>query len=150
MQCGLCGFLIIKPQTTQHHAVRCTVTCGAMQLCHFVGSFGAVFCGLCGLCGLVNTPSSNLTFGGYSVGTTPMLFARSSFFLVQALFRVCKFHVAHWWYLQHHQLVPFVGNKIVAIPEQRVAWYLLNQWQSPTTFRRTNREQLLSRDKCRL
>ena len=28
MQCSLCGFLIIKPQTTLYHAVRCTVTCG--------------------------------------------------------------------------------------------------------------------------
>ena len=23
--------------------VRCTITCGAVQLCHFVGGFGAVF-----------------------------------------------------------------------------------------------------------
>ena len=30
--------------------------------------------------------SSNLTFGGYLADTTPMLSARSSFFIVQALF----------------------------------------------------------------
>ena len=43
MWCGLCGFFIIKPQTALHHAVWCTVTCGAVQLCHFAGGFGAVF-----------------------------------------------------------------------------------------------------------
>ena len=53
--CGLCSFLIINPQTALYHtvwygAMRCTITCGAVQLCHFAGSF----CGLCGLCGLVN------------------------------------------------------------------------------------------------
>ena len=42
MWCGLCGFYIIKPQTALHHAVQCTVTCGAVRLCHFVGGFGAV------------------------------------------------------------------------------------------------------------
>ena len=42
MRCGLCGFLIIKPQTALHHAVRCTITCGAMRLYHFAGGFGAV------------------------------------------------------------------------------------------------------------
>ena len=35
------SFLIIKPQTTLHHAV---------WLCHFTG-------GLCSLCGLMNTPN---------------------------------------------------------------------------------------------
>ena len=39
MRCGLCGFLIIKPQTTLHHAVWC----GAMRLCHFTDDFGGVF-----------------------------------------------------------------------------------------------------------
>ena len=43
MQYGLCGFLIIKPQTALHHAVWCTITCGAVQLCYFADSFGAVF-----------------------------------------------------------------------------------------------------------
>ena len=48
MQCGLCGFLIIKPQTALHHAmwygvVRCTITCGTVRLCHFAGDFGTVF-----------------------------------------------------------------------------------------------------------
>ena len=42
MRCGLCGFLIIKPQTTLHHTVRYTITCGAMRLCHFASGFGAV------------------------------------------------------------------------------------------------------------
>ena len=45
MRCGLCGFLIIKPQTALHHAVWC----GAVM------PFCGRFC--CGLCGLVNTPS---------------------------------------------------------------------------------------------
>ena len=45
MRCGLCGFLIIKPQTALHHAVRCNITCGAViPLC---GRFS---------CGLVDTP----------------------------------------------------------------------------------------------
>ena len=41
-------FLIIKPQTALHRAVwcgavRCTITCGAVWLCHFPGGFGMVF-----------------------------------------------------------------------------------------------------------
>ena len=39
MRCGLCGFLIIKPQTALHHAVWC----GAVRLYHFASGFGAVF-----------------------------------------------------------------------------------------------------------
>ena len=39
MQCGLCGFLIIKPQTALYHAV----SCGAVRLCYFAGGFGVVF-----------------------------------------------------------------------------------------------------------
>ena len=39
MRYGLCGFLILKPQTALHHAVWC----GAVQLFHFAGSFGAVY-----------------------------------------------------------------------------------------------------------
>ena len=39
MWCGLCGFLIIEPQTILHHVVWC----GAGRLCHFAGDFGAVF-----------------------------------------------------------------------------------------------------------
>ena len=42
--------------------------------------------------------SSNLTFGGYLVGTTPMLSVRSSLFVVWVLFRACKGCVAHWWF----------------------------------------------------
>ena len=49
MRCGLCGFLIIKPQTALHHAMWC----GAIML--FCGRF---WCDFCGLCGLVNTPSN--------------------------------------------------------------------------------------------
>ena len=37
------SFLIIKSQTVLHHTVRCTVTCGLVQLCHFAGDFGVVF-----------------------------------------------------------------------------------------------------------
>ena len=80
--------------TTPCSAVHYYLRCDAVM--SFCGQFLCGFCDLCDLCGLVNTPSSNLTFGGYSVGTTPMLSARSSFFIVQALFRVCKYHVAHW------------------------------------------------------
>ena len=43
MRCSLCGFLIIKQQTTLHHAVRCTVICNAVRLSHFTGDFGVVF-----------------------------------------------------------------------------------------------------------
>ena len=39
MQCGLCSFLIIKPQTALHHVVWCD----AVRLCHFVGGFDVVF-----------------------------------------------------------------------------------------------------------
>ena len=59
MRCGLCGFLIIKPQTALHHAVRCGAVqyylqCGAVM--PFCRQFWCDFCGLCSLCGLVNTP----------------------------------------------------------------------------------------------
>ena len=81
-------------KTVNRTALCDVVRCGAVIL--FCEQFWCGFYDLCGLCGLVNTPSSNLPFGGYSVGTTPMLSARSSFFIVQALFRVCKYHVAHW------------------------------------------------------
>ena len=48
MQCSLCDFLIIEPQTALYHvvwcgAVQCTITCGAVRLYHFAGSFGAVY-----------------------------------------------------------------------------------------------------------
>ena len=39
----VCGFFIIKLQTALHHAVWCTITCGAVWLCYFAGGFGAVF-----------------------------------------------------------------------------------------------------------
>ena len=40
MRCGLCSFLIIKPQTALHHvvwcdAMRCIITCDAVWLCYF-------------------------------------------------------------------------------------------------------------------
>ena len=56
--------------------------------------------------------SSNLTFGGYSASTTPILSARSSFFIVQTLFRVCKCHMAHWWYLRLHQVILTKGTSL--------------------------------------
>ena len=43
MGCGLCGFLIIKPQTALHHAVWCNITCGSVRLCHFASDFDAIF-----------------------------------------------------------------------------------------------------------
>ena len=48
MQCGLCDFLIIEPQIALYHvvwcgAVQCTITCGAVRLCHFACSISAVF-----------------------------------------------------------------------------------------------------------
>ena len=52
MRCGLCGFLIIKPQTTLHHAMWCDAVRCTVRLCYFAGDFG-------GLSGLVNTPSYN-------------------------------------------------------------------------------------------
>ena len=57
MRCSLCGFYIIKPQTALHHAVQCTVTCGAVRLYHFTGGFGVVFA-VCTV--LVNTPCACL------------------------------------------------------------------------------------------
>ena len=38
----------------------------------------------------------NLTFGGYSAGTTPVFSIRSFFVVVQVLLRACKDCVAHW------------------------------------------------------
>ena len=43
MWCNLCGFLIIKLQTTLHDAVRCIVICGVMRLYYFAGGFDAIF-----------------------------------------------------------------------------------------------------------
>jgi len=44
------GFLIIKPQTALHHAVWCTITCGAVHyylwcstVMPFCGLFGVVY-----------------------------------------------------------------------------------------------------------
>ena len=37
MQCGLCGFHIIKLQTALHNAMRCTITYGAVM--PFCGRF---------------------------------------------------------------------------------------------------------------
>ena len=64
MRCNLCGFLIIKPQTTLHRMVQCgavhcylrcnvvqyTVTCGAVHCylrCGAVISFYRQFCVIC-------------------------------------------------------------------------------------------------------
>ena len=63
--CGLCGFLIIKPQIALHHAVWCGAVqyylrCGAVM--PFCGRFWCGFCGLCSLCGLVNTPNCSIQF----------------------------------------------------------------------------------------
>ena len=41
---------------------------------------------------------SNLTFGGYLAGTTPMFSIRFSLFVVQVLLQACKDCVAHWWF----------------------------------------------------
>ena len=45
MRCGLCGFFNYKTAncTTPCSAVRCTITCDTVWLCHFAGGFGAVF-----------------------------------------------------------------------------------------------------------
>ena len=59
---GLCGFLIIKPQTTLHYAVwcgalvHCYLRCSVIML--FCGQFWCDFCNLCSLYGLVNTSKS--------------------------------------------------------------------------------------------
>ena len=43
--------------------------------------------------------NSNLTFGGYLAGTTPVLSVRSSLFVfVQVLFRVREDRVTYWWF----------------------------------------------------
>ena len=59
---------------------------------------------------------SNLTIGGYLVGTTPVHFARSSLFLFLFLFRrFCLHHMRtvqltnNFWY---HQLALFVGKRV--------------------------------------
>ena len=54
-----CGFLIIKPQITLHHAVWCSAVhcylrCGAVI--PFCERFWCDFCSLCSLCSLVNIP----------------------------------------------------------------------------------------------
>ena len=39
-----CGFLNIKPHCTMWcGAMRCTITCGAVWLCHFADDFGVIF-----------------------------------------------------------------------------------------------------------
>ena len=43
MRCGLCGFLILKPQTALYDVVQCIITCDTVRLCYFVGGFDAVF-----------------------------------------------------------------------------------------------------------
>ena len=58
MQCGLCGFHIIKLQ--MHCIMRCGALLLTVRLCHFAGSF-------CGLCGLVNTPTGNYALFNFIV-----------------------------------------------------------------------------------
>ena len=43
MRCGLCGFLIIKPQIALYHVEWCGAILLAIRLCHFTGDFGAIF-----------------------------------------------------------------------------------------------------------
>ena len=57
MWCGLCGFLIIKPQTALHHAMWCGAVYYYLR-CSMVILFCEWF--WCGFCGLVNTPSWKL------------------------------------------------------------------------------------------
>ena len=53
MRCGLCGFLIIKPQIALHHVERCDAV-----HCYLWCSVVIPFCRQfwCGLCDLMNTP----------------------------------------------------------------------------------------------
>ena len=42
--CGaVCVVFLLKTETTLHHAVRCTITCSTMQLCHCADDFGTIF-----------------------------------------------------------------------------------------------------------
>ena len=48
MRCGLVCTVFLSQNRKLHYtmrygAVRCKITCGAVRLCHFVGSFGTVF-----------------------------------------------------------------------------------------------------------
>jgi len=47
MRCGLCGFLIIKPQIALHHAVWCGALLPAIM--PFYRRFWCNFCSFCGL-----------------------------------------------------------------------------------------------------
>lgn len=42
MRYCLYSFCIIKSQTALHHAVRYTITCGAVRLYYFADGFGVV------------------------------------------------------------------------------------------------------------
>ena len=59
MRCNLCGFLIIKPQITLHHAVWCGAVHCYLRCCTVMP-----FCRRfwCGLCGLVSTPTQRGSF----------------------------------------------------------------------------------------
>ena len=58
--------------------------------------------------------SSDLTFGGYLAGTTPVLSVRSFLFAVQVLFGTREDRVTYWWYFRHHQYCIIDGhNKIL-------------------------------------
>ena len=59
MRCGLCGFLIIKPQTALHHAVWCGAVYYYLQCGAVMPFCGLFWCDFCGLYGLVNTPKDN-------------------------------------------------------------------------------------------
>ena len=98
---------------------------------------------------------SNLTFKGYLVGTTPVLFARSSSFL---LTKFCLEHVRAMWLTDnfwHHQLALSMRNHsnnfivvevVLPLPGQRVVWYSLTRWLSPT-IKETNHVLLPSKDR---
>ena len=70
--------------------------------------------------------SSNLTFGGYLAGTTLVLSARFSLFIVHVLFRVCEDYVAHWWFF--FGIISWcrlweTRLAILSLPGHRVSWY---------------------------
>ena len=55
MRCGLCGFLIIKPQTALHHAMWCDAMHCYLQYDAVMPFCGRFWCSFCSLCGLMNT-----------------------------------------------------------------------------------------------
>ena len=59
MWCGLCGFLIIKPQITLHYAVWCGAVHCYLRCCTVMPFYRRFWCGLCGL---VSTPTQRGSF----------------------------------------------------------------------------------------